>query len=336
MFGIDEAREGSWQIVQVGHEEGRLLQPGAFDAEPGGTFVVTDAPNGRERLQFFGPAGARLSGFSLPGRMAARITVGGVVLNGVGSVQYTGDSVVMSLPETGSLITQYSLSGRPHRSIGSLRSTGHEADRDLHLALNSGLPLVDPRGGFYFVFQTGVPLLRKYDAAGTLLFERHIEGREIDRLLADQPTTWPRRTTAQGDELPLVKPIVRAAAVDPSGGVWIAFVVPFTYVYDGDGEKARVVQFRGAGILSPTSLSFARDGRLLVTPGCYEFRPCRTLTSERFALWYDGGASPQFPGNDVFPDARTGRYWCRPRRRLLVAGASLCHSEARNQSSRTV
>jgi hypothetical protein len=33
------------------------------------------------------------------------------------------------------------------------------------------------------------------------------------------------------------------------------------------------VQFRGAGILAPDSLFFARDGRLLVTPGLYEFKP---------------------------------------------------------------
>jgi hypothetical protein len=33
------------------------------------------------------------------------------------------------------------------------------------------------------------------------------------------------------------------------------------------------VQFRAAGILAPSSLAFARDGRLLVTPGCYMFQP---------------------------------------------------------------
>jgi hypothetical protein len=53
--------------------------------------------------------------------------------------------------------------------------------------------------------------------------------------------------------------------------LWIALVVPYTYVYE-EGEKTRLVQFRGAGLLSPTSLSFTADGRLLVTPGCFEFR----------------------------------------------------------------
>ncbi len=117
-----------------------------------------------------------------------------------------------------------------------------------------------------------MPLFRKYDAKGTLLFERHIQGREIDAILAAQPTKWPRRANAEGAELPLVTPVVRTAAVDPSGNLWIAFSVPFTYVYDADGEKSRIVQFRGAGILSPTSFAFSQGGRLLVTPGCYEFQ----------------------------------------------------------------
>ena len=73
--------------------------------------------------------------------------------------------------------------------------------------------------------------------------------------------------------MPMVPPIVRTAAVDRAGGLWISFTLPFTYVYDADGEKTRVVQFYGAGIMAPTSLSFARDGQLLVTPGCYVFDP---------------------------------------------------------------
>ena len=66
---------------------------------------------------------------------------------------------------------------------------------------------------------------------------------------------------------------MRAAAVDPDGHLWVTLTVPFTYVYDPSGDKTRVIQFRGgAGILAPTSLFFADRARLLVTPGCFEFR----------------------------------------------------------------
>jgi hypothetical protein len=42
-------------------------------------------------------------------------------------------------------------------------------------------------------------------------------------------------------------------------------------VYDATGDKVRVVQFRGADIIAPNSLFFTKNGRVLVTPGCYEF-----------------------------------------------------------------
>jgi hypothetical protein len=270
VFGVDEQQTSAWEIVHIGGESGRIIDPTAFAVEPNGTFVVADAPNGRERIQIFTAAGFRIGGFLLPGRLRPRVVLDGFVLNGIGSLQYTGRSILMSQPETGALVTEYTLSGGANRTFGQLRPTGHEADRELHLALNSGIPLVDPAGGFFFVFQTGHPVFQKYDAEGRLLFERHIQGREIDAALDRMPTTWPRRRTEEG-EMPLVQPTIRTAAVDRDGNLWVSFVVPYTYVYDRDGDKVRTLQFRGAGIMAPSSLFFGKQGRVLVTPGLYEF-----------------------------------------------------------------
>jgi hypothetical protein len=272
VYGIDAKRSAAWKLIQIGHEEGRVLEPGAFDMAPNGTFAVADAPSSRERIQIFGPGGNRLGGFTLPGRAAARVVVGSLVLNGVGSLQYTGATFLISHPEAGALFVEYSPDGSAMRSIGRLRTTGYETDRDLHVALNAGLPLVDPTGGFYYVFITGAPMFRKYDASGALVYDRHIEGREIDEYLAALPTKWPTRRE-QDREMPFMTPAVRAAAVDRNGQLWVSLVLPYTYVYDTSGDKARTVQFQAAGVLSPTSLFFTRDGHLLVTPGCYEFDP---------------------------------------------------------------
>ncbi len=272
VYGVDQQMASAWEIVQIGAEPGRIIDPTAFAVEPQGTFVVADAPNGRERIQIFTPAGFRIGGFFLPGRVRPRVVFENIVLNGIGSLQYTGTSILMSLPETSALVTEYALDGGVNRTFGQLRHTGHEDDPELHLALNSGLPLVDPRGGFFFVFQTGEPVFRKYDAAGRLVFERRMPGREIDDLVARLPTTWPRRKTSEG-ELPLVSPTIRTAAVDPQGDLWVTFVVPYTYVFDPDGDKTRIVQFRAAGVMSPSSLFFGARGRLLVTPGLFEFQP---------------------------------------------------------------
>jgi hypothetical protein len=270
VYGIDEDLADVWEIIKIGPEEGRIIDPTAFSVAPDGTFVVADAPNNRERIQIFTPVGFRLGGFTLPGRSRPRVTLDNLVLNGIGTLQYTGTSILMSQPDHGALISEYALSGAVNRLFGDFRRTGHEDDADLHLALNSGIPLVDPRGGFFFVFQTGEPSFRKYDQRGRLVFERHIEGREIDTLVATLPTTWPRRKI-EGGEVPLVSPFVRTAAVDRQGNLWVSFVVPYTYVYDRDGDKIRTVQFRGAGLVTPASLFFGSKGRLLVAPGLYEF-----------------------------------------------------------------
>ena len=120
--------------------------------------------------------------------------------------------------------------------------------------------------------QTGDPVFRKYDAAGMLRYERIIQGKEIGDVVGSLPTTWTRRTTSDR-ELPLVMPTIRAAAVDRAGRLWISFVVPYTYVFDPDGDKIRTLQFRGAGIISPNSFFFDRRGRVMTTPGLYEFQP---------------------------------------------------------------
>jgi hypothetical protein len=274
VYTVDPEREHVRRVVEIGAEQGRIIQPSGFDLAADGSFVVADVPRGQERIQIFGPGALRTGGFFIAGRARPQIVFGNLAISGISSLQYTGESVFISEPEHAGLITEYSASGNARRIIGRLRDTGYEQEQDLHLAMNAGLPLVDPTGGFFYVFVTGQPVFRKYDAAGRLLFERHIEGREIDDLLAEQPKTWPTRRV-EDREVPFVQPIIRTASVDPQGQLWISMSVPYTYVYDAHGDKARTIQFSAAGIISPTSLFFTRTGRILATPGCYEFDPNR-------------------------------------------------------------
>ena len=273
VYAVQADRSQAVKLVEIGPEMGRILQPRGFDTAPTGSFVVADAPRGIERVQIFGAGGLRRGGFTLPARQrTAAIEFGPLVLNGIASIQYADPNLLISQPESGSLFTEYSASGYGLRSVGRLRETGQEQDRDVHLALNVGLPLVDPTGGYFYVFLAGRPMFQKYDGDGRLLYERHVEGAEMDRYLAALPTEWPTRRV-EDRELPLVAPAIRAAAVDGRGHLWISLVEPITYVYDAQGDKVRTVQFRAAGVVSPTSLFFTKDGRLLVTPGCYEFNP---------------------------------------------------------------
>lgn len=270
VYRISPDNQRAEPIVQIGQEPGRIYRPGAFDMADNGTFVVADAPNRRERIQVFTDEGVRLGGFTLPGRTSPRVSVAGFILNGVSSLDYTGRSILINQPERDTLITEYGLAGTPLRTFGMLRTTGFEDNRNVHLALNTGIPLALPRGGFYFVFQAGRPLFRKYDAEGRLLFERHIEGPEVDPTINTLPNAWPL-TLVDDERLPIVAPSIRTAAVDSAGRLWVGLTRPYVYVYDQAGEKIRTLQLDGAGVLTVTSFSFSTDGRVLVTPGCYEF-----------------------------------------------------------------
>ena len=272
---IDKARTTVTTLVRAGMEKGNVLQPAALSVSDEGAFAVSDAPFAQERVQMFFANGAALGAFLLPGVTAPRLTLGGVILNGTGSLQFTGTSLLINAPDSGSLVSVLNLDGQVIRKIGTLRTTGHEADRDLHLALNVGLALHTRDGGVLFVFQTGVPVFRKYAADGRLEYERHIEGPALDGYIQAMPTSWPTRKIGDGT-YPLVPPVVRAAALSPEGDLWVSLMPPFTYVYDAAGEKKRTVTFEATGPLSPTSLFFSRASgtlRLLVTPGCYEFEP---------------------------------------------------------------
>ena len=258
------------RILQIGSEQGRIIRPSAFDSSADGSFVVADAPGDKQRLQFFFPTGAELGGFTLPGKGVPQITLGDHVLSGVGTLEYTGQTILLSQPELGALVAEYLLTGTILRMFGELRATGQEKDPDVHRALNVGITVVNPKGGYYFVFLAGVPMFRKYAADGTLVFERHIEGVEMDPYLARMPTTWPRRRPGRS-ELPVVPAMVRTAAVDSDGSLWISLMAPVTYVFDETGDKRRTLQFRAAGIIAATSFFFTRDHRVMITPGCYAF-----------------------------------------------------------------
>jgi len=267
VFTVARGADAPKKIVQIGAEPGRILMPTAFDSAPDGSFVVADTPRDLQRLQFFLPTGTTIGGFTMPNRGAPQITLGSVYLSGLASLEYTGQTVLISQPENGALVIEYLPTGTPLRTFGELRATGQEKDPAVHAALNVGLVLLNPKGGYYFVFLSGIPTFRKYDASGKLVFERYIQGVEMDPYVGKMPTTWPR---PRGD-IPIVPAMVRAAAVDGDGNLWISLVAPYTYVYDSSGDKRHILQFRAAGLVAPTHFFFTKDRRVIVTPGCYTF-----------------------------------------------------------------
>jgi hypothetical protein len=270
VYAIDSARKTVRRLLQAGSDERGLVTPGALALGPDDLFAVADAVKGVERIQYFTARGARVGGFYLPDRPRPRVTLDSVTISGIGSVEFASRSFFVNVPSRGRLVSELDVDGQTLRQFGLPRPTGQAPDADLEALLNVGLPLIDPTGGFYFVFQTGTPLFRKYDSSGALVFERHIEGPELDAEIGALPTEWRPRAPDEG-RMPIAAPLVRTAAVDRLGRLWVALNVPFTYVYDLQGTKVRTVQFDATGPLLTRSLFFADRDRVLVTPGCYEF-----------------------------------------------------------------
>jgi hypothetical protein len=268
VFLLESGARELRRLLPIGYEPGHLLMPSGLALSRDEIFAVLDAPNGLQRIQYFDVDGTRIGGFFLPTPAAPtpRIT-GDRSISNTGVLAFTGKTFLVSEPAWGSLMLELDVTGKVLRHVGQLRQTGHETDTDVHRALNIGFPVVDPTGGLYFVFQTGTPLFRKYDGTGRLLYERHIEGAELDGLVLALPNRWPGRPGVS----PLPPSLVRTAAADSRGRLWVSLRAPVTYVYDSTGEKVRTVRFQGAGVVSPQHFFFGRADALTVMPGGYIF-----------------------------------------------------------------
>lgn len=268
VFRMDAAGRNVTPILGIGQEAGRVLRPTAIALSDDDILAVLDEPGAYQRLQYFTPRGLLIGSFYLTILGTPGVVVNDQVISGAGAMAFDGTTFWFTAPERGTLLFQINAAGTVLRQVGHLRDTGHESNRALHAALNAGMPVVDPTGGIFFVFQTGRPVVRKYSTSGTLLFERHIEGPELDPIIQRLPTRW---VTPDDGSRPLPAPVVRTAAADRQGRLWVVLQTGHVYVYDPTGEKVRTVTFGGATPTLTSSLYFTKNGRLLTGPGGYEF-----------------------------------------------------------------
>lgn len=268
VFRIDRTGNSVRRLMDIGTEGGKLLRPSAMQLAPNGILAVLDAPTAYQRVQYFDTDGKLIGIFYLPLVGTPNVIVGDDVMSGVGAMAFNGRTFLMNEPAWGSLFAELDNSGKLIRHIGELRKTGYESERALHLSFNTGVPVVNPTGGTYFVFQTGIPVFRKYNEQGRLVFERHIEGIELDAVIQTLPNRWIDR---KDGSKPFPIPVVHTAAADPLGRLWVAVRSGYTYVYDANGEKIRTIRFDGARQIQPTSFYFPRPDRLVIGPDGYEF-----------------------------------------------------------------
>ena len=190
---IDRAMTAITPLLAIGHEAGRVLRPFGFDLGVG-EFAIADAPGATERVQVFTTSGSRVSAFTLSSRSEAQGATGRP--GPQRRQRHAPDESTHDPAE----------STRHRRPRQRVRHPGPGAPERGHTSRHGSrwrcavAPGVQrgPAGAHswrrpLFRLPDGRSRFRKYNAAGTLVFERAIQGRELDALVQTQPTTWPRR-----------------------------------------------------------------------------------------------------------------------------------------------
>jgi hypothetical protein len=246
------------EFGRIGSGPGRLFHPGSLDVAGDGTIYVQDG--GNERIVKFTSDGHHLG--DLPLSDFAGFAVG------------PRNELYLGQPEEGHLITVYSSSGKKLRSLGQLKKFSEiygpefaEKDLPYKTAFNRVRLSTDADGNIYVSFML-TPLLQKYSPAGELLFERRLEGPEIDRLMAAIQKQKYIGTMSDGAD-------ARIVALDPviepsSGNILVPLVDGSIYLADRDGKR---LNFLRPQAMQPTDESFypfaaglGAKGELLVSP----------------------------------------------------------------------
>jgi hypothetical protein len=251
VYSVDADRKSALKLIEIGQELGRIIQP-AGSIPPRQDRLSSPTHLEASSACRFRAGGIRVGGFTLPVRQTtAEITLG--PSSSTASRRSSAERTCSSASPKAGPLRELSI-GFALRSIGRLRDTGHEQDRDLHLALNVGLPIADRPAAFLRLL-AGRPMFRMTATAGccssamsrasswTIISRRcRRAGRRGGARIAS--CRWCRRRSEQP------RSIQRTALISLSQ--------PYTYVYDMHGDKVRTVQFSAAGTISRTACSHPR------------------------------------------------------------------------------
>lgn len=255
---VKDNMEVEREFGMIGSGPGRLLHPGYIDVARDGTIYVNDG--GNERIVKFTSAGDYLGEFQVT-------TYEGLAVG-------TENEIFLGQPQDDRLVTVYSSSGKKLRSFGQLKKFSEIygaafADNDAlyKTALNQVRLSTDKDGNLYVSFML-IPLIQKYSPQGKLLFERKLEGPEIDRLMENiqkRKYITGNRDGAEGRIIAL-DPVIEPA----TGNILVPLVDGSIYVADRDGNKLALLHpqwpEQATRTFYPYVAGLGAKGELLVTP----------------------------------------------------------------------
>jgi hypothetical protein len=255
---INEKMEVGGGIGRIGSGPGRLFRPGGIDVASDGTIFVEDG--GNQRVEQFNENGNYVGEFP--------------TTNHEGFAVGKQKEVYLGQPEEGHLITVYSATGKKLRSFGQLKKfsqeygpTFAEQDDQYAVAVNRVRLSVDGHGDLYVSFML-LPLLQKYSPDGKLLFERRIEGTEIDELKEAIRRSKYLSTGRDGVDARI---IALDPVIDQAGEhIFVPLIDGSVYVADMSGRRLCLlhpqVQLKSGQTFYPFIAGLGARGELLVTP----------------------------------------------------------------------
>jgi DNA-binding beta-propeller fold protein YncE len=250
-------------IGGIGSGPGRLFRPGHLNVASDGVIYVQDG--GNERIQSFDFDGHFLGGFQTTQYMGFAAGAGGEV--------YLGQ------PERGALVTVYSRDGRVLRSFGKTKTLSEvygteQAARDEQFrnAINRVHLTVDADGSVLVNFALA-PILQKYTRQGELVFERRLEGPEVDALTQEVLSEFGGQHLVMSlDGFPERLMSLEAVAL-PGGEINVVLIDGSIYVADAEGRKVGIVRPRARQKFTPEMTGVSPAGELMLvglTPrDCY-------------------------------------------------------------------
>lgn len=256
-------------IGGIGSAPGRLFRPGYIDVSNDGIICVQDGGNGR--VQSFNIDGTYLGGFP--------------TTTYVGFAAGAGGEVYLGQPDKGHLVSVYSQSGRRLRSFGKLKTFSEVygsrfgyKDQLYHKAINRVRLSVDKDGNLLVSFMLA-PILQKYRPNGDLLFERRLEGPEIDRLtrmlLSDSAEAY---LTMATDGFPERVIALEALALG-SGEINVMLADGSVYVADYEGRRLAVLNPQFGRHFTPEMAGLSPNGEVVVVG--LSPRDCYLLLEEK-------------------------------------------------------
>lgn len=266
---LDEHLNKEREIGRIGSGPGRLIHPSDISVSRDGTIYVVDS--GNDRIQSFTTDGQYTSEF--------RTTL----FEGFGVD--SRDEVHLNQPEKGSLVTVYSASGKQLRSFGKLKNFSEVYGRQFdsknesyRIAMNRVRLFIDAEDNIYVTFMLA-PILQKYKPDGSLLFERRLEGPEIDNLTRILVTDTPDKYISFGYDGLDARVIVLDPVVDPrSGRIYVILADSSVYVADQNGDRLSCLHPPPGQSLFPFMSGLGPDNEVLVVS---LFRHCYRLALPR-------------------------------------------------------